>query len=80
VPDYRFKTTAQFEAVAQHLSSYHGISSALASKRLHALKAFQGLLGDQNVIFDFTGGVHIEVEDDLEYLGTLTTGGAKEHA
>jgi hypothetical protein len=80
VPDYSFKTTKRFESVAQHLSKYHGISPALASNRLHALKEFRGLSGNIDVVFDFTGGVHIDVDGSLEYLGTLTTGGAKERA
>jgi hypothetical protein len=80
VPDYSFRTTTRFETVAQHLASYHGIDKALASKRLHALKAFRGLAGNHNVLFDFTGGVHLDVGGHLEYVGTLTTGGAKEDA
>lgn len=80
MPDYPFRTTARFETLAQHLADYHGIGKALASKRLHALKEFRGLAGNHNVIFDFTGGVHLDVDGHLEYVGTLTTGGAKEDA
>ena len=78
MPDHPFRTTKNFEAAAAHISKYCKISVQLASKRLHDLKAFRGIAGNHNVIFDLSGGVYIEVGKRLEYVGSLTTGGAKE--
>ena len=72
---FAFRTTTKFEIVSAHLQEFHGISEALASKRLHKLKELYDLRG-ADVIFDFTGGVY--APDSLESMGTLTAGGAKE--
>jgi hypothetical protein len=80
MPDFPFRTIRNFDAIADHLSRYCGISRELASKRLHALKTFRGLSGSVNVVFDMTGGVYLNVEGELEPVGSLTAGGAKETA
>lgn len=80
MPDFPFRTIRNFDAIARRLSQFHGISRELASRRLHALKAFHGLSGDENVIFDRTGNVYQDVSGRLEPVGSLTAGGAKETA
>jgi hypothetical protein len=75
---FPFRTTTKFEVVAAHLQQFHGISRKLASKRLHKFKEINGLLGDDNVIFDYSGGLYHP--HSLESMGTLTTGGAGEWA
>jgi len=80
VPDFPFRTTRSFDAIAYHLTRYCGISRELASKRLHALKAFRGLSGNANVVFDMSGGVYLAIAQELEPVGSLTAGGAKEIA
>jgi hypothetical protein len=42
------------------------------------LKKIHGLGGADNVVFDFSGGVYNSLTN--EFLGSLTTGGAKEKA
>jgi len=75
---FKFRTTIKFETIASHLNKFCGISEELASKRLHLLKKIHGLGGADNVVFDFSGGVYNSLTD--EFLGSLTTGGAKEKA
>jgi len=58
-----------------HLDKYHGISPTLASERLHEIKERMGYSADKNVIFDRTGNVYDP--DNLEWIGSLTDGGAK---
>jgi hypothetical protein len=80
MPDFPFRTINSFDSIAYRLDLYCGISRELASKRLHNLKADYGLPGGQNVIFDLCGGVYVLIGTDLEYLGSLTAGGAQERA
>lgn len=80
MPDFPFHTTRDFDVMAVHLEKYCRIARALSSKRLHELKAREGLHGGENVIFDFSGGVHLLTHEGRQYLGTLTTGGAGEIA
>lgn len=75
---FRFRTTTDFEAIANHLNKFCGISPELTSKRLHKLKMVYGLGGADNVTFDFSGGVYNSSTGEL--LGSLTAGGAKEKA
>jgi len=67
-----------FEAIAYRLSVYCGISRKLASERLHAAKAAQGLRGDDNVIFDLSGGVYVVEDEELILVASLTAGGSEE--
>ena len=59
----------------RRLEKFHGISPALAGDRLHALKGHFGRSADDNVLFDLTGNIYDP--DTLEWLGSLTAGGAK---
>jgi hypothetical protein len=62
-------------AIFGRLERFHGINPELASDRLHAIKAKSGLAAGDNVIFDLTGNVYDPTT--LEWLGTMTEGGAK---
>lgn len=64
---------ATFPSVVQ--KSYHGIDPVLASERLHNLKDKCGYGADDNVIFDFCGGVYDP--ETLDWIGSLTEGGAQ---
>jgi hypothetical protein len=75
MPDYPFRTTRDFNAIADHLERFCGISRGLASRRLHEIKAFRGLGGADHVVFDFSGGIHLVIGGKLEYVETLTAGG-----
>lgn len=75
------RTTTDFHAVAAHLEKYCGISKHLASVRLHRIKQLEGKHGDDNMIFDFCGGVYDpDADEDAKSVGILTEGGAKERS
>ncbi|HVC98912.1 MAG TPA: hypothetical protein VND64_34925 [Pirellulales bacterium] len=57
------------------LERFHGIDPELASERLHEVKEEQGYGAADNVIFDFTGNLYDP--ESLEWIGSLTEGGAK---
>ena len=59
----------------RRLERFHGIGAALASERLHAIKEHFGYRANDNVLFDLTGNIYDP--DTLEWLGSLTEGGAK---
>jgi RHS repeat-associated protein len=71
----RFRITGNFDEVARRLERYHGIDRALASERLHEIKAATGRGPADNVLFDLTGNVYDPVT--RESLGSLTAGGAQ---
>ena len=73
-----FYLTRNYSRVAAHIERYCGISSQLAGKRLHVLKATAGFPPDLDVVFDLSGSVYHPVT--LGLLGSLTLGGAKEKA
>ena len=52
-----------------------GRDPALASERLHQIKAAAGRGAADNVLFDLSGGVYDPVTGT--WLGSLTEGGAK---
>lgn len=66
------RTTDENEAY-RRLSRFHGISAALAKRRLHQIKRQAGRGADDEVVFDFTGNVFDPVT--LELLGSVTEGG-----
>lgn len=57
------------------LERFHGIRQTLASDRLHEIKSKLGYTADTNLVFDFTGNVYDP--GTLEWVGSLTEGGAK---
>lgn len=65
----------EIERMYAHLSDEHGISPELASERLHELKQKLGYAADDNIVFDRTGNAYDPVT--LEWIGSLTAGGAK---
>ncbi len=69
------QTLTKVATVYQRLRDYHGIDSALASERLHQIKAAAGFRGNDNVLFDLTGNVYDPRTG--AWLGSLTAGGAK---
>ena len=78
MPDFDFRTTRNFDVIAFRLWRFCRIGRDLASKRLHSIKSIHGLPGDQDVVFDLSGGVYILISGELEFLGSLTAGGSKE--
>lgn len=68
------RTTYDAAEAFRRLEKFNGISPALASERLHGIKQAAGLGGADNVIFDLSGGVYHP--ETLEFLGTMTEGGA----
>lgn len=69
------RRTTNVRFVFERLREYNGISPELASQRLHSIKQAAGFGGAHNVIFDYSGGVYDP--RTLQFLGTLTEGGAK---
>jgi hemin uptake protein HemP len=65
----------EIDRMYAHLAKNHKISPHLARQRLHAIKSHYGYRGDDNIIFDHTGNAYDPVS--LEWLGSLTEGGAK---
>ncbi len=63
------------QEVFRRLQQNHGINPKLASKRLHEFKANLGYPPDADLLFDLTGNVFDP--KTLEWLGSLTEGGAK---
>jgi len=73
-PDFSFRTGTPQE-VYRRLETYHGIDPALASERLHTIKAANGFGAADNVVLDLTGNVYNPGTG--EWLGSLTQGGKK---
>jgi len=69
------RTFQKVKDAYKHLDDFHGIDSTLASERLHQIKAIEGLGPADNVLIDMTGNVYHSVT--LEWLGSLTEGGAR---
>ena len=57
----------------KNLSDYHGVSTEVASNRLHKIKVSAGLKADDNVVIGKTGDVYDERTS--EWLGSLTDKG-----
>ena len=68
------RTTTNAVEVFSRLERFHGIDPAVASERLHEIKAAAGHGAADNVIFDLTGNIY---EQDRNWIGSLTEGGAK---
>jgi hypothetical protein len=66
---------SEIDAMYAQIEAHHGIKPELARKRLHELKDHYGHRGDENLVFDYTGNAYDPVT--LEWLGSLTEGGAK---
>lgn len=75
MPSRRFRTTRSFSAAAVHLQRYCGIDEHLASLRLHEIKRRERMRADEDVVFDFSGGVYT---NDGVWIGSLTEGGSGE--
>jgi hypothetical protein len=72
----RFPQAAESARAAfARLERFHGIKPELASDRLHDIKSKLGYSANTNLVFDFTGNVYDP--DTLEWVGSLTEGGAK---
>lgn len=64
------RVSNDFDWIASRLQRFHGVDVNDARARLHAIKHTFELGGDDDVLFDYTGGVWNSVT--REYLGSLT--------
>ncbi len=69
------RTFQKVKDASKQLEDYHGIDPILASERLHQIKTIERLGPADNVLIDMTGNVYHPVT--LEWLGSLTEGGAR---
>ena len=65
--------TYPIDHVYKHLEKYHGISSHVASTRLHRIKEDNGMPADFDLFFDIMGNSYRA--DDRTYVGSMTAGG-----
>lgn len=63
------------EQAFMHYEKFHGIKPTLASDRLHEIKHGMGYPANRSVVFDRTGNIYDP--DTLEWIGSLTAGGAE---
>lgn len=74
---FPFRTTRKFDIIVGKLERHCKVSRRLCSERLHEFKRLYSVRPDEDVIFDFSGGVYVEEGGEWTHVGTLTAGGSK---